>query len=104
MIAPQVLALSLFLSVTWGIWLVYSIVEYRHTLTSKPRPRGALVVAFRRLMVSLCLWLICFSYVFRTICVLIGIDGAVTGQIIFFALIGSNVVGSIFAIASLKFD
>lgn len=98
-IAPHILGLALFLSVMWGIFLAYTINEYRGA-----RGRKEIVVGFRRMIVALCVFLLPFSLVFRTTCVLLGLGDDVIGQIAFFALVGPNVVGCIFAVVSLRYD
>jgi len=102
-ITPQILFISTFLSLTWGIFLVASVMDYRGTLVQQ-HSRRDVVIGFRRMLVAFCIWLICFAYVFRTICVLAGVGEGVAGQITFFALLGTNVVGSLFAVISLKYD
>lgn len=107
MIAPQILAISAFLSLTWGGYLAFTVVDYlatRHRQHTATRRRGDVVAAFRRMVVAFCLWMICFAYVFRTVIVLAGFGDAAAGQISFFALLGTNVVGSIFALVSLRYD
>jgi len=104
MIAPQILVVASVLSLTWGIFLVASVRDYRTLLRRQTRRRSEVIVAFRRVLVTFCLWLICFSYVFRTGVVLAGMGEEAAAQITFFALLGSNVVGSIYAIISLRYD
>ena len=105
MIAPQVLAITSFLSIMWGIYLFSTIQEYNTARTARTnRRRGDTISAFRRMVVAFCLWLICFSYVFRTFMVLIGLGDIVTSQVMFFALLGTNIPGSIFAVISLRLD
>ena len=116
-IAPHILVLALFLSVTWGIYLIYTVNDYRMVKTRRvvstkqgfepldgERRRGELVAAFRRMLVALCVWSLPFSFVIRTSMVLAGFGDDLIGQIVFFALVGPNVVGSIFAVVSLRFD
>jgi hypothetical protein len=105
MIAPQILLISAFLSITWGIYLFATAKGYIALRNASPiRRRGDTVQAMRRFLVALCLWTICFSYVFRTGCVLIGLGEATAGQIAFFAILGINIPASIFAVVSLRFD
>lgn len=104
MITPHILLVSIFLSTTWGIYLVYTIGDYRHIRAGAGRRRGEVVVAFRKIVVALSLWAICFAYVFRTLCVLAGLGDESAGQVTFFALLGVNIVGSIFVVSSLWFD
>lgn len=107
MIAPHILVISIFLSITWGGYLLYTVQDYlrvRGRRSADPRRRGDVVTAFRRMVVAFCLWLICAAYVFRTACVLVGLGDAVAGQVVFFSLIGSNVAGSLFALISLRYD
>lgn len=101
-IAPQIFTLTAFLSVTWGIYLGHTIGAYRRAL--RTRGRGLIVREFRRMVVAFCLWLICFSFVFRTALVLVGLGDEWVGQLLFFTLAGSSVLGSVFAVVSLWFD
>ena len=102
MIAPHILAISAFLSVMWGIYLAYTVQDYRLAKGSHVRPE--IVRAFRRMLVVLCLWSICFAYVFRTLCVIVGLGDAWAGQVAFFAILGLNVPSSIFTVISFRFD
>lgn len=103
-IVPHILIVSLFLSVMWGIYVVSRIREYLRVRLQADRRRGESVKALRHLLVAVCVWTIAFAYVFRTITVLVGVDDTASGQITFFALLGINIVGSIFSVASLGFD
>lgn len=98
-IAPHILGLALFLSVMWGIFFIHTVQDYR-----RADGRKETVIAFRRMIVAVCVWLLPVSFVFRTACVLLGVGDDVVGQIAFFAMVGPNVVGSIFAVVSLKYD
>ena len=107
MIAPHILVISGFLSVLWGIYLAYTIGDYRATRarpSDRQRRRGDVVRAFRRMLVAICVFTLPFSFVFRTLCVVIGIGDEQAAQVAFFSLLGPNVVGSIFAVASLRYD
>ena len=111
-IAPHILALAVFLSLTWGVYLLYTINDYlaakgrigtntaQGQLPAGNRRRGDVVAAFRRMVVALCVWSLPFSIVFRTASVLFGMGEEQVAQITFFALAGPNVVGSIFAAVS----
>lgn len=101
MIATHIFILGLFLSVMWGIYFVYTVLDYR---ASRGKGYKVLVAAFRRLIVALCVFLLPFSLMFRTACVLLGVADEITSQIIFFALVGPNVVGCIFVVVSLRYD
>lgn len=100
----QILLITGFLSVTWGIYLLGTIHEYRKTRGLRYRRRQDLVVALRRFIVALCVWLFVFSFCFRIISVYLGMDDDLAAQIVFFSLLGSNVVGSLFAVISLRYD
>lgn len=114
MIAPHILLLSSFLTIMWGIYLIFTIKDYRRVRllrVSKEaadnalyRRKGDTVAAFRRMIVAFCVFTLPASFVFRTACVLLGVGDETTAQITFFALVGPNVVGSIFAVVSLAFD
>lgn len=102
---PQVLAISSFLSITWGIYLIGTFVSYAHTRTNEAeRRRTSRVVALRRFTVAFCIWLFCFSFAFRQVTLLLGIDDEVVTSVVFFSLVGTNVAGSIFACISLRYD
>jgi len=116
-IAPHIFLLAAFLSVTWGIYLVYTIREYRRVLhevttqrpvppdfSSAPRRKGEILAALRKMIVAWCQWLFVFSFVFRTGMVLLGLDDQVVGLVIFFTLAGSNVLGSLYVVISLRYD
>lgn len=98
----QILALALFLSLTWGAYLVYTIRDW-HTIRAK-RNQREIIRAFRRMVVAMCLWLLPFSLLFRTTMVQLGLGADVVGQIVFFSLVGTNVLGSLFAVVSLRYD
>jgi hypothetical protein len=100
----QILLISGFLSMTWGLYLVGTVLEYLRIRNSLFRRRVDVVVAIRRFVVALCVWLFVFSFAFRIICVVFGVADETAAEIVFFTLLGSNVVGSIFAIASLWLD
>ena len=100
----QILIITTFLSITWGIYLAGSIREYMRMRATAVRRRTDMIVALRRVIVALCLWLFVFSFCFRIICVIVGVDDDVAAQIVFFSLLGSNVAGSIFAVVSLWYD
>lgn len=107
MIAPHILGISGFLSIMWGIYLLHTIGEHQALRALKPTNstrRMETVASFRRVAVAFCLWFLVFSYVFRTVCVLIGLGDAVAAQITFFALLGTNIPGSIFVVVSFWFD
>lgn len=102
--APQILALAAFLSITWGAALVGSVYNYKQTMSNPRRSRKDIVVAVRTFVGILCAWLFVFSFVFRTAAVLMGLGDDVVGQAVFYALVGSNVTGSIFVAVSFWFD
>lgn len=101
---PQVLAISAFLSVTWGLYLIGTLISYARIRTESRRRRADRVIALRRFTVAFCIWLFCFSFAFRQITLLLGIDEELVVSLVFFSLVGTNVVGSIFALISLKYD
>ena len=104
MIAPHILVLSSFLSIMWGIYLANTVADYVRIRTVEGRRRGDTVTALTRVVVAICVFSLPFSFVFRTACVLLGMGDDTAAQITFFALVGPNVVGSIFAVVSLRFD
>lgn len=103
-IAWHIFAISSFLSVTWGVYLIGMICEYRNIKRGTDRRRGNIVVALRKVVVAFCLWTFVFSFVFRTAMVIAGFGEDVAGQIVFFTLVGTNVVGSMFAVISMRYD
>jgi UDP-N-acetylmuramyl pentapeptide phosphotransferase/UDP-N-acetylglucosamine-1-phosphate transferase len=102
----QILAIAGFLSVTWGVYLLGVIDDYRKIRADfrHTRRRQDLVAGLRRVVVALCIWLFVFSYVFRISSVWFGVSDELSAQIVFFALLGSNVVGSIFAAVTIWRD
>ena len=104
MIAQHILALCAVLSVTWGIYLLGTIRHYVSLHRTPDRRRAEAVRALRDVMLALNVWLFVFSFVFRTACVLVGIGEEVAAQIVFFALAGTNLVGSLWAGVSLRYD
>lgn len=100
-IAPHILALAVFLSVMWGLYLAYTIYDYRQAKTRPvERRKGDVVAALRRMLVAFCVFSLPFSLVVRTALVLAGFGNDLIGQIVFFSLVGPNVVGSIFAVVT----
>lgn len=96
MIAPHILVLTAWFSIAWGIYLLFTIHDFRR--------RADRVVSLRQVVVAFCLWSICFSLFFRTGMVLLGFGEVTAGQVTFFTLIGTNVMGSLFVLASLRRD
>lgn len=103
-VAVGLFIISSFLSITWGIYLFGTVIAYVRTRNYRDRRKQDMVVALRRFIVAFCIWLVCFSFVFRTVVVLLGMGDELAGQIVFYALLGTNVVGSIFAAISLRYD
>ncbi len=101
-IAPHIFLLASFLSVTWGIYMVYTIREYLRV--RRTGDRRTMVREFRRMLVAICLWSFMFSFVFRTGAVLLGMGDETVGLVLFFTLTSLNIIGSLFAVLSLKFD
>ena len=102
-ITPQLLLLTLFLTITWGVYFAHTILE----LTQQARPTssvGVRISNYRRLVVALCLFLLPLSFFIRTGMVFVGFGNDVAGQVVFFTLAGSNVLGSVFVDISLLFD
>ena len=100
----EVFGLCFFLAVTWGIYGLWAIREWRKVQGNKASRRGDYIAAFRRLIIALNLWLLPFSFLVRTGEVILGIGDNVIAQVLFFALTGTNVVGSLFAVVSLRYD
>jgi uncharacterized membrane protein len=104
MITPQIFALTAFLTVTWGINMVIAASEYRIARATPDRRRADVVRALRRCVASICLFMLPFSFMIRTALVLAGFGNDVIGMVVFFALAGTNVVGSLFVMISLRYD
>lgn len=104
-VAPQVLLLTGFVTYTWSLYFAFTVADW---LDPTPEPtrtrRQELIVRFRRMIVALCALLLPASFYVRTALVLLGVGDAAAGQVVFFALASSNVVGSVFVLASLKLD
>jgi TRAP-type C4-dicarboxylate transport system permease large subunit len=107
-IAGQVLALASFLAVMWGIYFVASVREYATTRTGPERQtrtrRQEVVRAFRKVVVSLCLFLLPLSVCARATSVVLGFDESTTAAVLYFALAAPNVIGSVYAVVSLRYD
>lgn len=104
MITPQIFALSSFLLIGIGIYLAFTITEYQRVRHLRSRRRGEIVSAFRKVVVAFCWFMLPMSFFVRTGFVLLGYGDVVTGQVVFFALAGTNVAGVIYVLVSLKFD
>lgn len=104
MIAPQILFIASVLSVLWGTYLIGTIRSYQVVKGNPHRRRQEVLVSVRDIVVALAAWTFVFSFVFRTSLVLVGVGDDIAGQIVFYALLGVNFTGSIFAIVSLKYD
>ena len=104
MIAPQVFILTAFLTLTWGTYFAAALLDYVRYRASKDRRRGEGVRALRRVVIAFCVLMLPLSFFFRTGLVLAGLENGIAGQLVFFSLAGTNVLGSIFCIASLRYD
>lgn len=104
MIATQVLMLTLGLTVGWGVYFFACVAEYLDIRERHDRRQAEVLRGFRRVVVSFCLWLLPLSFFFRTGLVLLGVGDGVAGQVVFFALASTNVVGCLFCLASLRHD
>lgn len=106
-IAPQILVLSLVLSIIWGIVLISAIRDYRRTVVKRrggDRRGGDLVSALRWFFAVLCVFSINSAYLLRTSLVLAGFGSDTAGQVVFFALLSTDIVGGLFALISLRYD
>jgi hypothetical protein len=107
-VTPQVFILTAFLTVMWGTYFASALREYG-AVRRGPRVvvltrQQEIVRAFRRVVVDLCVFMLPAAFVLRTGMVIIGVGNDVVGGVVFFALVGPNVIGSIFAVASLRYD
>jgi hypothetical protein len=103
-ITPHVFFITVFLTVTWGFYFAYTVLDYLRLRQSTDRRRGDLVAAFRKVVVALCVLMLPLGFLVRTTLTLAGLGDAFGGQVLFFALVGTNVPGSIFVVVSLRFD
>lgn len=104
MITFQTFVIAAALVITWGLYFVYTVIDYAKLSRSPTRRRGDLVAAFRRMVVALCVWMLPFGVLVRTALVMVGFGNETAAQVLFFALVGTNVPGSIFVVVSLRFD
>lgn len=94
MIAPHILGISIALSLIWGVALIDQYMDYRRARD------GQRANTLRGLVVRFALWTVCFSYTFRTACVLAGFGEEVPARVVFFALLASCGLGGVFTIVS----
>lgn len=100
MILTQTFLLALFLSVAWGVYLVFTIrdlLSIQHLAKTTKRDRIEIIATFRRMIVAVCVFMLPFSLLIRTAIVGLGFGDQVAGQVVFFALAGSNIPGAVFA-------
>jgi hypothetical protein len=103
-ITPHIFFITTFLTVTWGIYFLYTVREYQRLRHAPTRRKGELVVAFRKMVTALCVWMLPLGFFVRTALILGGFGDEVAGQVLFFSLVGTNIPGSIFAVVSLRLD
>lgn len=103
-IAPHILVLSIVFSIGWGWYLVDEINSWLMIRISPTRTKAQVGEAFRSLIAAICLESVCLAYVVRTGFVLAGAGDEAAGQLVFFILLGINMPGFIFAVASRKLD
>lgn len=102
MIAPHIFVLSTFLSIVWG-WHLLDASRDWQVIRAKAwaqRAPGQLAGELRNLVAAICLFAISVAYLFRTAVVLAGLGETFAGQVVFFALVGVNVTGAVFVVAS----
>ncbi len=101
-ISPQIFILAAILTLLWGTYFLYTLGEWRRI--NRAKVRADVLAAFRRVVVAWCAFILPCSVLVRTALVLAGVGDAVIGQILFFSLAGSNLVGGLFAVISLRYD
>ena len=99
----QTFLLATTLALLWGIYFFFTVREW-FQVRQRVRARGDMISAFRRMLVAWCVFILPFSVTVRTALVIMGFGDAIIGQIIFFTLAGSNLIGAIFAVVSLRLD
>lgn len=108
MIAGQVLGLTAFLAVMWGVYFVASLREYLQVRQGRQlvvvTRRQEIVRAFRRVVVAFCLFSLPLSAAVRSLSVVLGFGPDVGAGVVYFMLVAPNVVGAIFCVASLRYD
>lgn len=108
MITGQVLGLTAFLTMMWGIYFVAALREYLLVRSARTvlilTPRQQAIRAFRRVVVDFCVFALPLSVAIRTAGIVLGIGTDVVGGVVFFMLVTPNVIGSIFCVASLRYD
>lgn len=104
-ISFQILLLAGVLTALWGVYFVWTVTEWAGVMAvRKAKTRGEVVVSFRRMVTAWCLFVLPASVVVRLVLVEMGYGDAIIGQVAFFALAGSNLVGAVFAVVSLRLD
>lgn len=103
-VTPQIFVLVLYLTVMWGFYFLVAVREWiRGPQPTRTEPQEK-VRAFRRVIVSFCLFMLPGSFLLRTGLVILGVGEAQVGVILFFTLAGTNIVGSTYAVYSLRYD
>jgi hypothetical protein len=103
-ITVQTFLIAAALVVTWGFYFGYTVIDYVKTSRGPNRRKGDLVASFRKMVVALCVWMLPLGVLTRTALVLAGFGDETAAQVLFFALVGTNIPGSIFVVVSLRFD
>lgn len=96
-------ALTLMLSIFWGIYLVHTSRDFlraRRTVIRGTRAtsaqRVAIIATFRRLVVALCVFSLPFGVFVRSFATDFGLQSELSGAILFFVFAGTNLPGSLF--------
>ena len=95
----QVVILTLALTVLWGVHFGFSVRAWVRTQTTQ-HSRKDTIVAFRRLATAWCIFLLPLAFLVRNGLAYAGYEDAIIGQLLFFTLAGSNLVGGVFAVVS----
>lgn len=103
-VTAQIFALAVILTLVWGWHLFDTVNDYRSLRVNPDRTKRQMGDSFRSLIAAACLWSICVGTGLRTGIILLGFGDALGGQVAFFAIMGINIPGGIFAIVSRKLD
>lgn len=97
MIAPAILVLSAIFSAIWAVSLYRAAQDYREARRDKLAPLGR---SMRQLVLVFCAASTALAYLVRTTLVMAGFGADVAGQVLFYALLGTNLVGGLFCAVS----
>ena len=102
--SEQAFAFAAVSATLWGIFFGWSVRQWWAILGSKVRTRREVVVGFRRLLTSWCLFVLPFASAVFYILEANAIGTEAFRGLAFFTFAGSYIVGGLYAVVSLKFD